>query len=59
MKKYSVRSSQTADIFGEFDSIEDARAYIEEYERQDRINDCYERNFYEIYDNTSREVIYI
>ena len=46
--KYYTTARETGTIIDEFETEEDAMKAIEEYEKEDISNDCYEEDFYEI-----------
>lgn len=55
--KFYTADRQTWTIIDEFDSIEEAREAILSYEEDDRNNDWYEDDFYDIIDETNRSVM--
>lgn len=48
MKKYITIDREAGNVIDEFATLEEAKAAIESYEAEDRANDCYEENFYDI-----------
>lgn len=56
MKYYYTICHESRDRIDFFETIEDARAAIAEYEERDRLEGCYEDGYYEIA-NENRETI--
>ena len=54
---YETRDYETGTCIDEFETIEEARNAIEQYEEEDKKNDCFEENFYEIYDTFTKEIV--
>lgn len=48
MAKYIIQDREAGNIIDEFKSLEEAQQELEKYERQDKEDKCYTRNFYEI-----------
>ena len=46
--KYIIRDREAGNVIDEFEKLEEAEAALELYEEEDRINDCYTPDFYEI-----------
>ena len=56
-KRYVTRDAEAGNIIERFDTIEEARKAIESYEEQDKAEDVYTPNFYEIYDTKNETVV--
>jgi len=56
--KYQVRIHETADVLGDFETLEEAEKYLDENEEEDKANGQYQAGWYEIYDIVADEVIY-
>lgn len=54
---YEVRDYETGSFIDEFDTLEDARKCVKDFENEDRENGCYEEGFYEIYDTFTKEIV--
>lgn len=54
MNKYQVRNHETGYVIATFDNFFDAKAALQEYEREDLNDGCFEPDFYEVY-NTDTE----
>lgn len=48
---YNTADKETGTIIETFKTYEEAKAAIERYEQQDRVNDCFEEDFYDIVDD--------
>lgn len=48
MKKYVIRDREAGNVIDKFDTFEEAKRTLEEYENSDRLEGIYEENFYEI-----------
>ena len=48
MAKYIIQDREAGNIIDEFNTLEEAQQELEKYERQDKQDKCYSRNFYEI-----------
>ena len=58
MKKFSTRFAITGDVIeAGFDTVEEAKAAILRYEEDDRAEDLYEDDYYEIYDNETETIV--
>lgn len=59
MEKYKwiIRDREAGNKIDCFETLEEAKRTLEEYEKQDKIDGIYEPNFYEIY-NVEKEEIY-
>ena len=54
MAKYIIQDREAGNIIDEFKSLEEAQQELEKYERQDKQDKCYSRNFYEIVERQDR-----
>lgn len=55
--RYITRDSEAGNVIDCFSTLAEARKAIEVYERSDKAEDIYEKNFYEIYDSKSEEIV--
>lgn len=55
MKRYVIRDREAGNIIESFNSLNEAQKCVDLFEQEDRIQDIFEPNFYEIYD-TIKEV---
>jgi len=55
--RFAIRDREAGNIINVVTSIEDARKTIREYEEQDKIENVYEENFYEIYDLLEEQIV--
>ena len=56
--RYTTRDRETGTLIDEFETVDEARAAIEEYEADDKDGNAYEENFYEVYDSDNEEIVY-
>ena len=54
---YETRDYETGTLIDEFATLDEARKAIKEYEEEDKKNECFEEDFYEIYDTFTKEVV--
>ena len=54
MAKYIIQDREAGNIIDEFNTLEEAQQELEKYERQDKQDKCYSRNFYEIVERQDR-----
>lgn len=55
--RYITRDREAGNVIDCFSTLAEARKAIEVYERSDKAEDIYEKNFYEIYDSKSEEIV--
>ena len=53
-----IRCRETGTKFEEFETLEEAKEKLFDYEREDKENKNYEPDFYEIYDTEKEEIVY-
>ena len=56
--KYIVRDRETGNAIEGCMTIEEARRLIKLYEAEDRYDEIFIENFYEIYDVENKEIVY-
>lgn len=54
---YIVRDREAGNEIERFETIEEARVALRKYEEQDKTDDTYEEDFYEIYDEEKEESV--
>lgn len=55
--KYWTRDRETGNKIESFETLEEARAAILAYEEQDKADDTYSEDFYEIYNEENEEIV--
>ena len=55
--KYIIRDREAGNAIEWAETIEEAKKIIKEYEKQDKLDNIYEIDFYEIYDSENDEII--
>lgn len=55
MKRYVIRDREAGNIIESFTHLSEAKKCVELFETEDRINNTFEPDFYEIYD-TEKEI---
>lgn len=50
MKRFIIRDREAENMIDCFDTLKEAKAILDEYERQDKLDGVYKDKFYEIYD---------
>lgn len=55
--RYITRDREAGNVIDCFSTLAEARKAIEAYERSDKAEDIYEKNFYEIYDSKAEEIV--
>ena len=56
-KRYIIQDREAGNNIDEFDTLEEAKKTLEEYEKQDKKDGIYEENFYAIYDQQTQELV--
>ena len=56
--KYVIRGREAGNKMGLFDTLEEARKVLAEFEEEDRKDGVYVADFYEIYDRENEEIVY-
>lgn len=54
---YIVRDREAGNEIERFETVEEARIALEKYEEQDKADDTYEEDFYEIYDDKKEKAV--
>lgn len=57
MKKFVIRDREAGNIIDYFNTLKEAKAMLDEYERQDKLDGVYINEFYEIYDIETKKII--
>lgn len=55
--KYWTRDREAGNKIESFATLEEAREAIANYEEQDKADDAYTEDFYEIYDEENEEIV--
>lgn len=55
--RYITRDKEAGNKIEEFPTLEEARAAIDSYEEQDKSDDTYTVDFYEIYDTENEKIV--
>ena len=55
--RYITRDKEAGNKIEEFETLEEARAAIIRYEEQDKKEETFEEDFYEIYDTENEEIV--
>lgn len=58
MKRYIIRDREAGNIIETTNDISEAKNILKKFESEDKAEDIYEENFYEIYDTEKEERIY-
>ena len=53
---YQIRSRESGDVIDRFATLDIAKRFLEDYEKEDKANGEFEPNFYEIYNQDTHEV---
>lgn len=56
--KYVIRDREAGNKIGLFDTLEEARKALAEFEEEDKKDGVYVADFYEIYDRENEKTIY-
>ena len=56
--RYVIRARETGDKIDACCTLSDARRLIELYEAEDKYDEIFTENFYEIYDVENEEIVY-
>lgn len=57
-KRFIVRDRQTGVWIESFNSLLEAKKCIEQFETEDKVNEIYEPDFYEVYDSELGQIVY-
>lgn len=56
-KRFIIRDREAGNPIDEFDDLESAIKLLNEFENDDKINNCYSSDFYEIYDTVLEKIV--
>lgn len=56
--RYQIRIREIGEPLDEYDTFNEARSALEEYEREDEAEGNYIRDFYEIYDTEEERIVW-
>lgn len=55
--RYVIRDSEAGNEIEDFDTLDEAKITLDEYERIDKEEGTYTEDFYEIYDKENEEIV--
>lgn len=56
-QRYIIRDREAGNYIDSFNTLEEAKEVIAMYEEADKADECYEEDFYEIYDSVKGEIV--
>ena len=56
--RYVIRDREAGNVIDKFETLDDARKTLADYEENDKKVGTFEEDFYEIYDSENDEIVY-